>query len=188
MRRPAIRTILILSALLIAPGPALSQTLQHRAIDAEHSKAQFSVSHIWVENVAGTVPIARGDLVLRSGSAIPVSVSAVLDATKIQTGEADRDNALRSADFFDTARFSQWTFTSTNILPKGPSAFEMDGNLTIRGVTQPERLNVTVSGDPGRPVYHATGRIDRHAFGMPVTRLDPVIGNPVDVTLDIALK
>jgi polyisoprenoid-binding protein YceI len=60
--------------------------------------------------------------------------------------------------------------------------------LTIHGVTQPERLNVTASGSPAHPVYHATAQIDRHAFGMAVTRLDPTIGSNVDVTLDIVLQ
>jgi len=64
----------------------------------------------------------------------------------------------------------------------------MDGNLTIHGVTQPEHLSVTIKGDTSHPIYHAVGQIDRHAFGMSVTRLDPTIGNNADITLDITLK
>ena len=64
----------------------------------------------------------------------------------------------------------------------------MDGLLTMHGVTQPEHLTVVASGSPAHPVYHATAQIDRKAFGMATTRLDPVIGNIVDVTLDIRVK
>ena len=64
----------------------------------------------------------------------------------------------------------------------------MDGDLTIHGVTQPERLDVTVNGDAVRPEYRAKAQIDRHAFGIIRTRLDPTIGNTVDITLDIEPK
>ena len=64
----------------------------------------------------------------------------------------------------------------------------MDGLLTIHGVARNEHLDVTVAGTPAHPSYRATGTIDRHAFGMPVTRLDPVIGGSVDVILDVTLK
>ena len=81
-----------------------------------------------------------------------------------------------------------WTFVSRNVTPEGPTSFAMDGDLTIHGVTRPERLNVTIGGDQARPVYHATATVDRHVFGMATTRLDPTIGSSVDVRLDIVLR
>ncbi|MGR4066038.1 MAG: YceI family protein [Vulcanimicrobiaceae bacterium] len=177
-----ILTALVLLCVAAAPAP------MPFAIDAQKSKAQFSVQHIYVEHVVGTVPIASGSVVLQAGSAVPVRVDAVLDATQIKTGDDDRDGVLQTPDWFDTKKYPAWTFASTKISPAGPNAFTMDGLLTMHGVTQSERLAVSIGGSPGRPTYHATGQIDRHAFGMATTRLDPVIGNPVDVTLDIALK
>jgi polyisoprenoid-binding protein YceI len=159
-----------------------------RSIDVSRSKATFDVTHVFVEHVVGTVPIQGGAVVLKPGSAIPISAVAVLDPTRISSGDPDRDASLRSPDFFDTKRFPTWTFTSTKVLPKRGASFEMDGDLTIHSVTQPERLDVTVTGDAANPSYHATGRIDRHAFGMSTTRLDPAIGGVVDTTLDITLK
>jgi polyisoprenoid-binding protein YceI len=158
------------------------------AIDTARSTAQFSVSHIWVQNVTGTIPIESGTVVLPRGSLIPIGVTATLDPGGVKTDSGDRDAALRSSDFFDAQRFPTWTFTSTKILARGQSAFEIDGNLTLHGVTQPERLEVTVGGDSEDPVYHATAEIDRHAFGMAITRLDPVIGSTVDVTLTVWLS
>jgi polyisoprenoid-binding protein YceI len=154
------------------------------AIDTAKSKAQFSVAHIWVERVIGTVPIVSGTIDVPDGSLVPTSVTATLDATKIATDAPDRDKALESPDFFDSEKFPTWTFASTKIAPSG-SGFTMYGNLTIHGVTQPENLVVVTGGDALHPVYHATCQIDRKAFGMSTTRLDPVIGNPVDITLDI---
>ena len=159
-----------------------------RAIDSQDSKAQFSVSHIWVDRVTGTVPVLSGSVTLAPGSLIPAAATAQLDATKIDTGEPDRDGQLKSPDFFDVKKFPTWTFVSAKVIPKSSNSFEMEGTLTIHGVAQPQRLNVTVGGDVAHPVYHATAEVDRHAFGMAVTRLDPTIGTTVEVKLDVALK
>jgi polyisoprenoid-binding protein YceI len=118
---------------------------------------------------------------------IPAAVTAVLDATRISSGDPDRDGSLESPDYFDAKRFPTWTFASSKISLTGPATFVMEGTLTIHGVTQPERLDVTVGGSAVAPLYHATGGIDRHAFGMKGTRLDPAIGDQADVTLDISL-
>jgi polyisoprenoid-binding protein YceI len=167
---------------------ALAQMTVEHAIDTSKSKATFTVTHIFVEHVSGEVPIQSGSIVLRPSSLIPVSASAVLDPSKVSSGDPDRDGSLRSPDFFDVQKFPTWSFVSTKITPRSDAAFEMDGNLTIHGVTQPERLEVTVSGDAEHPVYHAAAQIDRHAFGMSTTRLDPTIGGTADVTLDVTLR
>ena len=178
---PAAAALAAAVALLAASPPV-------RQIDVAHSSATFSVQHVWVENVTGTVPIVRGTVTLASGTTIPQAATAVLDATRIKTDEPDRDRALVSPDFFDTAKFPYWTFSSTKIVAKGANVFEMDGDLTMHGQTQPQVLSVTVAGTVEHPRYHAVGHIDRHAFGMTRTRLDPTIGSTVTVTLDISLN
>jgi polyisoprenoid-binding protein YceI len=157
------------------------------AIDPAHSKATFTVQHIFVEQVQGTVPIVSGTIDLPQGAMIPTAVTAVLDPKKFHTDEPDRDAAMQTPDWFDTPVYPTWTFKSTKIVPTS-RGFTMVGMLTIRGVAQPEELDVITSGDPTHPHYRATGKIDRRAFGMTPTRLDPVIGNSVDVTLDIAVN
>lgn len=168
--------------------PASAQTIVQRAIDPSASKAQFSIAHIFVTRVAGTVPVLSGAVDLPAGSLIPTHVSATLDASRIHTGEDDRDSSLESFDYFDAKAFPTWTFESTRIVPTGQTAFECAGILTMHGVAQPEQLSVTVSGDAEHPRYHAVAMIDRRAFGMKGTRLDPVIGTTADVTLDVILK
>ena len=154
------------------------------AIDPAHSHAQFSVEHLFVEHVTGVVPIVRGSVDLPAGASVPAHVSAVLDPTKIKTGEDDRDGALQTADWFDTKQFPKWTFESEKITPT-TTGFIMVGELTIHGVMREEVLTVVARGTPEHPVYRATCTIDRHAFGMKATRLDPAIGKEVDVTLDV---
>jgi len=181
----------VLTSLLLAVSVfahSSSQGIQRREIDPRKSKAQFSVAHVFVETVTGSVPVVSGTLVLTPGSVVPASISAVLDPTRIKTGEEDRDGALQTADWFDTKRFPTWTFASTKITPGTSGSFQADGLLTIHGVAVPEHLDVTTSGDPSHPIYHATGHVDRHAFGMAKTRLDPVIGGDVQVDLSVQVK
>jgi polyisoprenoid-binding protein YceI len=174
-------------ALAHGPGARADEAVAH-AIDPAKSKAVFSVAHVFVEHVAGTVPIVSGTVVLPPDSATPVSLKAELDPGKVASGDRDRDASLVSSDFFDVKAYPAWTFTSTKIIPVSASAFGVDGTLTLHGVASPEHLEVTVRGDAAHRVYHAVGHIDRRAFHMTVTRLDPAIGNIVDATLDITLK
>jgi polyisoprenoid-binding protein YceI len=183
----------LLSASLVAAAlahgaSAPADSTGQREIDPAKSKAQFSITHVFVERVTGTVPVLSGTVTLPAGSAIPLGATAVLDATMLSTGDRDQTGSLRSADFFDVKRFPTWAFTSTKVTPHGAAAFGMDGTLTIHGVAQPEHLDVTLLGDAAHPLYHAVAHVDRHAFGMTVTRLDGAIGGTADVTLDIVLK
>ena len=158
------------------------------AIDPAKSTAKFSVQHVFVERVAGTMPIESGSIDLPDGSLVPTSVSAVLDPARIWTDEPDRNAALESPDFFDVKKYPTITFVSTKITPNA-AGFAVEGDLTIHGVMLPETLLVTATGTPQRPAYHATMEIaDRHAFMAAHARLDPVIGNAVDITLDIVTK
>jgi len=166
----------------------LGASPQPRAIDPAQSRAQFSVSHIWVEHVTGTIPIVDGSVTLAPGSLVPIAATATFDPARVSTGEPDRDRSLASPDFFDAQKYPRWTFASTNVISKGSDAFEMDGDLTIHGVTKPVRLDGSVRGTTAHPAYRATGEIDRHQFGMAVTRLDPTIGTTVDLTIDVTLK
>jgi polyisoprenoid-binding protein YceI len=182
---------IVLSSLLVAAAHgsvAFAQTTERRAIDPAKSSAGFGVQHIFVERVNGSVPIASGEVELSPGSSIPLSFSAVLDPGRMNSGDRDRDAALESPDYFDTKKYPTWTFASTKIVPAGPAAFRAEGTLTMHGVAQPETLEVTVRGDSAHPLYHALGHVDRRAFALKGTRLDPVIGNVADITLDIALK
>jgi len=194
MRNPILSstfaTVAICAALCAQPRvvSAADTVTTTRAIDAAHSKAQFSIQHIFVDRVTGTVAVRSGSVAFASGSDVPISVTAELDPSRIHTDEPDRDASLEGPDYFDVKTFPTWSFASTRIVKTGPQTFKMDGTLTMHGVGNPEQFAVTIGGTSADPVYHAVATIDRHAFGMRGTRLDPVIGNTADVTLDVALK
>jgi polyisoprenoid-binding protein YceI len=187
LMRALLRTaavVVVVARAALAAGEA-----EPYGIDPDKSKAAFSVQHVFVERIAGTLPIISGAVMRVPGSVIPESTAAVLDATELSTDEPERDAWLQSSDFFDTKKYPTWTFASTKMTPHGPAAFGMDGTLTIHGVSQPEHLDVVVRGDAAHLVYHAVAHIDRRAFGMAVPRrLDRTIGEVVDITLDIVLK
>lgn len=180
--------LVVLSAVLFVVSHAIAAASTDRAVDAAASKVAFSISHVFVERVNGTVPIASGAATFANDSQIPASVTLTLDATKVSTGDPDQTGCIQSPDYFDVKKFPTWTFTSTKIIARGATAFSIDGSLTIHGVSQPEHFEVAIHSAGVRLTYHAVGQIDRHVFGMKGSRLDPAIGGIADVTMDVILK
>jgi polyisoprenoid-binding protein YceI len=182
------RIVIALCAGLIVAQPNLAAATTDRAVDTAASKVGFSISHVFVERVNGTVPVASGTASFASDSPIPASVTVMLDATKVSTGDPDQTGCIQSPDYFDVKKFPVWSFTSVKITPKGATSFSIDGTLTLHGVAQPEHFDVTIQNAGGHQVYHAVGQIDRHVFGMKGSRLDPAIGGIADITMDVVLK
>ena len=166
---------------------AAAQADESVALDAARSHARFSITHVYVQRVDGSVPIAGGSVVFASGSALPAKITATLDARRVDTGNGDRDDDLQGPDWFDTRKYPTWTFSSTAVRPGANGAFAVEGALTVHGVAQPVVLAVTPANAGGRTVYHAVAKLDRRAFGMKVTPIDGLLGSDVDVTLDITL-
>jgi polyisoprenoid-binding protein YceI len=100
------------------------------------------------------------------------SIRATIDASSIDTGEPQRDNHLRSADFLDAQRYPEITFKSTSIEPLGAGVSKVTGDLTLRGETRPVTFEVETSApvtDPWgnqRAGATATGKINRKDWGL----------------------
>lgn len=140
------------------------------AIDTSHSRLGFEARHAVVTKVRGHFADFEGTVVVGADlAASSVTVSAKLDS--IDTGSADRDGHLKSADFFDVENTNDLSFVSTGITPKGDD-FVVAGNLTIKGVTQPVELTVELGGiatDPFgnvRAGFEGKGEISRKDFGL----------------------
>jgi polyisoprenoid-binding protein YceI len=180
--------ILVAFWIAVMVAPASASAAGDRSIDTSASKVGFSISHVFVERVNGTVPVENGTASFASDSQIPSSISVTLDATKVSTGDPDQTGCIQSPDYFDVKKFPAWTFTSTKITPHSPTSFGIDGTLTMHGVPQPEHFDVTIQSAGSRQVYHVVGEIDRHMFGMKGSRLDPAIGGIANITMDVVLK
>jgi len=139
-------------------------------IDATHTSVEFIARHMVISKVRGRFSGVTGTIAL-SGSEIPTAVDVEIDATSIDSREAQRDGHLKSPDFLDTENFPKISYVSTAIHGSGAS-FTIEGNLTLHGVTKPVTLTATVDGrttDPwglDRIAYSAEGSIDRREFGL----------------------
>jgi len=163
--------------------------------DVVHSEVSFVVRHMVVSKVRGrferfsaTIETAEDPLASR--------VEATIDAASVTTGNEQRDQHIRSADFLDVEHHPTITFRSTGIRPNG-SRFLLDGELTIRGITRPVTLDLEVNGftpDPyggTRAGFSATTEIDRNDFQVsyngPIPGADNamILSDKVTINLEI---
>ena len=118
----------------------------------------------------------------------------MIDASSIDTGVADRDAHLRSADFFDVERYPEITFKSTDVTQAAADRLRVTGALTIKGVTRDVVLDVEVLGqakDPWgneRAAFSATTAIDRREFGLTWNQVLETGGVMVGERIDIAIE
>lgn len=162
-------------------------------IDPVHSDVSFTVRHMMVSKVRGRFAAFSGAIV--TGADITGSeVTATIDATSIDTGNAQRDEHVRSADFFDAANHPTWTYRSTGVRTDSGDVV-VDGELTIKGVTRPVPLTLEVNGfGPDafggvRAGFSASATINRSDFGvdiaMPLDGGGVVVGEKVQINLEI---
>lgn len=165
--------------------------------DPAHSSVGFSVRHMMVSNVRGE--FSQFSVVVTTEGDKPESakLEARIDASSIDTRNADRDKHLRSADFLDVEKHPSITFVSKKVESAGAGKFRVTGDLTIKGVTKPVALDAEVSPvmkDPWgnlRVGVHATTTINRKDFGVSWHKVldtgEVVVGDDVRVILDVEL-
>lgn len=166
------------------------------AIDASHSHVEFSVRHMMIATVKGRFADVTGTVVTDESDPAQRQIDVTIGAASIDTRVAQRDEHLRSADFFDTEKFPTLRFTSRRIEGAGDE-FRVIGDLTIRDVTREVTLDVTAHGrqaDPWggqRAGFEATGRIKRSDFGLTWNQAletgGVVVGDDVKIAIDVEL-
>ena len=139
-------------------------------IDPVHSEVGFSVRHMMVSKVRGRFTTFSGQLVTAEDP-VNSSVTADIDLASINTGQEQRDEHIRSADFFEVEKFPTMTYRSTGVRNEGGD-FIVDGELTLKGVTKNVPLTLELNGlgpDPyggTRAGFTATAEINRRDFGV----------------------
>src|SRR5579864_657317 len=140
-------------------------------IDPRHSLAEFSARHMMLSKVRGRFTGVSGTIIDAADDPKHSSVKAEIDVTTLITGDPQRDEHLRSPDFFDVARYPTITFVSTRV--SGPrDHFTVTGDLTIRGQTREVTLDVTFNGVGNSPYglsvagFTAETKINRKDFGL----------------------
>ena len=141
-------------------------------LDTVHSGINFTVRHMVISKVRGRFAKYSGTIRMDDADITRSSIEATVDASSIDTGTAQRDDHLRSADFFDVERFPEIRFLSTRIEKVSGDRYRLTGELTIHGVTRSIALETEYGGrgkDPWgneRLGFTAKGAIDRKDFGL----------------------
>jgi polyisoprenoid-binding protein YceI len=162
-------------------------------IDPVHSEVGFTVRHMMVSKVRGKFNDFSGELVTGENP-LESRVSAAIDLRSIDTGNADRDNHIRSSDFFEVDTFTTMTYHSTGVRIDGDD-YVLDGELTLKGVAKPVALRLELGGfgpdghGGTRAGFSATGEIKRSDFGVDFNAVletgGLVVSDKVTINLEI---
>lgn len=193
MRKLAKSLLAVIAVAL--PGSAFAADY---VIDPSHTSVGFTVRHLMVTKVRGSFEKVSGTVKYDPNEPEKIVIDATIDAASINTGEAKRDEHLRSPDFFDVAKHPTLTFKSKKAKVLGKGKLEVIGDLTIRGVTkevtlQVEGLDQEIK-DPWGNVRRgatATTRINRKDFGLAWNQVletgGVMVGEDVDIQIDVEL-
>jgi polyisoprenoid-binding protein YceI len=139
-------------------------------IDPTHSEVAFKVKHLVISTVTGYFRKFEGAAESASEDFNGASVTFSLDVNTIDTNQSDRDQHLKSADFFDTASFPSITFAGKLVNQGGE--YQLQGDLTLKGITQQVTLDVTYGGAVADPYgqtkagFEIEGKLNRKDFGL----------------------
>jgi len=142
-------------------------------MDPAHSEVEFKIRHLMISNVTGQFTKFNLEAETEGEDFTKAKVTFTVDAASIDTGNEQRDQHLKSADFFEAEKFPKITFIPTKYVSvDNDGSYEVTGNLTIRDVTRPEKMEVEFGGvvkDPWgntRAGFTVTGKINRKEFGL----------------------
>lgn len=162
-------------------------------IDPSHTEVAFSVRHLMVSKVRGTFSGVAGTITV-GDTVDSVKVDVTIDAASVNTRDENRDNHLRTNDFFDIENHPTWTFVTTSVTG-GASDFAVTGDLTLRGVTKSVTLDTEFLGvnvDPWgntKAGFSASTKINRKDFGVewnaPLEAGGVLVGEEVKIELEI---
>ncbi len=167
-------------------------------IDSDHSNVGFKVRHLMVSNVKGSFEKHTGTVEIDDKDITKSKVEVSIDTNSINTNVQKRDEHLRSADFFNVAKFPTMTFVSKKVATAGKDNLKVTGDLTLHGVTRQVVLDVEglskESKDPWgnmRRGATATTTINRKDFGLVWNKAletgGVAVGEEVTITLEIEM-
>ena len=177
---------------LLASRPMTAQVSTWKT-DSGHSQVQFTIRHLAMTDVHGRFSRVDATINYDAEDVTKSNVTAMIGVSSVSTGEAGRDDEIRSVDFFDVDHFPRAAFTSTQV-SKNANGLWVRGNLTLHGITREVILNVhgpekPVMGADGKPHsgFSATTTIDRTAFDIGSTFPAAIVGDQVKLTIQLAV-
>ena len=167
-------------------------------VDVTHTNVGFSVRHMMVAKVRGNFGMIEGKLIGDPMQLEEGKIEFTIDAASINTNNEDRDNHLRSGDFFDVENYPQITFTSTNITATGDDEYDVTGDLTIRGTTKETTFKVSRLGKGTNPwgvtvvAFEANAKISREEFGLTWNQAletgGVLVGDDMNINVELQLN
>jgi polyisoprenoid-binding protein YceI len=165
------------------------------AVDVAHSAIEFSVKHIMIAKVKGTFHNFEAQISADPEDLTTADIAFQIDLSSVDTRNGDRDNHLKSADFFDVENHPKLLFNATKIVSKGDGEYDVTGDVTLHGVTRSETFHVSFEGigkDPWgneKVGFSATGSLKRSDYGLTYNAVletgGVLIGDEVKVSLEI---
>lgn len=140
-------------------------------IDPTHSEVHFKVKHLVISTVTGTFKSFAGSMESENEDFQDAAIEFTLDVDSIDTNQEQRDGHLKSADFFDAVQFPKISFKSTSFKKVGDD-YELSGDLTVKNVSKPVKLNVEYGGRAtdfygnDKAGFEVSGKISRKEFGL----------------------
>ena len=140
--------------------------------DPAHSEILFKVKHLMITNVKGEFRNFSAEMNSIGNEFVADSICVTIDASSVFTNNADRDNHLKSADFFEVEKFKELTFTGTSLKKIDDENYQLKGNLTIKGISNEVTLDVEFGGinkDPygnEKAGFSLSGKINRKDWGL----------------------
>jgi len=195
MKRQLILVQLSLLALLFTSGLVAQSKW---TVDKVHSNVKFSVSHMVVSEVEGSFKGFDGTIVVSKDNLSDAVINFTVDVASVSTDNVNRDNHLKSDDFFNAEKFPKMTFVSKSMTLLGGNKYKLTGDLTMRDVTKTVDFDVTYGGkiqtnDGGyKAGFKARATIDRTNFGVNFTGTlkagGLMVGNDVEIIINLEMN
>jgi polyisoprenoid-binding protein YceI len=141
-------------------------------LDPTHSELTFKIKHLMITNVSGSLKDFHAEVETKGTDFSTAQINLAAEMNSISTNNDQRDAHLRNSDFFEVEKYPELKFTSTKIERTGDDTFALFGQLTLKGVTNPVKLQAEYSGvakDPWggeRAGFIVTGKINRSDWGI----------------------
>ena len=166
-------------------------TISNWNVDNAHSKLAFSITHLGISDVTGLFKNFDVKVITSKDDFSDATFEMTADVATIDTEVEMRDNHLKSADFFDVAKFPKLQFKSTAIRPAGKDRYKLTGDLTLHGITKSVTMDLWYRGTVENPMskkptsgFQVTGTIKRSDFGVGEKFPAPMLSDEVRIKAD----
>ncbi len=197
--RSASLAMLFGAALLAVPSTEAVAEAQTYQFDKGHTQIRISWNHVGLSEQSALFREYSGNVTFDQQDVTNSSVNVTIDPASVDTGVPDFDDHLKSSDFFHVEEHPEVTFETTEVVQTGPNSGRMTGDLTIKGITKPVTLDITLNYAGEHPLgafidkykgrqaagFKATGRVLRSEFDL--GRNAPLVSDWVDIEINTEL-